>query len=79
MEEIAMAHLSLQLGAALVVPFGARSRPARSGRSWRLRALREAAAQAGRDGSRSPSSKRRDRTFSPSDLARRRALAETGE
>jgi hypothetical protein len=77
MEEIEMAHLSLQIGAAQVVPFAARSRPARRGRNWRLRALREAAAAAGRDGSRSSSRKRRDRAFTPSDLTRRRTLAET--
>jgi hypothetical protein len=46
----AMAHFSLPLGAALVVPFGLPFRRARRGWNWRLRALREAAA-AGRDGS----------------------------
>jgi hypothetical protein len=66
-----MAHLSLQLGAALVVPFVARNRPVRGSRNWRLRALREAAATGGRDGSRWPSRKRRGRA------ARHRAPAET--
>jgi hypothetical protein len=38
-----MAQVSLQLGAALVVPIAARRRRVRSGRNWRLRALRAAA------------------------------------
>ena len=68
-----MAHLSLQLGAAAVVPFGARH-PTRGTRNWRLRALREAAAVAGRDGG--PSRKHRRRALSPA-VPPRRAPVET--
>ena len=38
-----MARLSLQLGAALVVPFAAQRRRTRGGPNWRIRALRAAA------------------------------------
>jgi hypothetical protein len=38
-----MARLSLQLGAALVVPFAAQRRPTRGGPDWRIRGLRAAA------------------------------------
>ena len=38
-----MARLSLQLGAALVVPIAALRRPTRGGPNWRIRALRAAA------------------------------------
>ena len=41
-----MARLSLQLGAALVVPFAAQRRPTGGGPNWRIRALRAAAAAA---------------------------------
>jgi hypothetical protein len=43
MEDMAMARLSLRLGAALVVPFAAQRRPTRGGPNWRVRALRAAA------------------------------------
>jgi hypothetical protein len=43
MEEKAMARLSLQLGAALVVPIAAQRRRTRGGPNWRIRALRAAA------------------------------------
>ena len=39
-----MARLSLQLGAALVVPIAAQRRPTGGGPNWRIRALRAAAA-----------------------------------
>ena len=38
-----MARLSLQLGAALVVPIAAQRRPRHGGPNWRIRALRAAA------------------------------------
>ena len=38
-----MARLSLQLGAALVVPIAAQRRRTRGGPNWRIRALRAAA------------------------------------
>jgi hypothetical protein len=38
-----MARLSLQLGAAPVVPFAAQRRPTGGGPNWRIRALRAAA------------------------------------
>ena len=38
-----MARLSLQLGAALVVPIAAQRRPTSGGPNWRTRALRDAA------------------------------------
>jgi hypothetical protein len=41
-----MGRLSLQLGAALVVPFAARRRRSGGGPNWRIRALRAAAAAA---------------------------------
>ena len=41
-----MARLSLQLGAALVVPIAAQCRPTDGGPNWRIRALRAAAAAA---------------------------------
>jgi hypothetical protein len=43
MEGKAMARLSLQLGAALVVPIAAQRHPTRGGPNWRIRALRAAA------------------------------------
>jgi hypothetical protein len=43
MEEKAMARLSMQLGAALVVPIAAQRRRTRGGPNWRIRALRAAA------------------------------------
>jgi hypothetical protein len=43
MEGKAMARLSLQLGAALVVPIAAQRRRTRGGLNWRIRALRAAA------------------------------------
>src|SRR5437879_4194151 len=52
-----MTHLSLQLGRALVVPFGTWRRPMRGGQAWRLHALCEAAAR--RDGKRSARRRRR--------------------
>ena len=73
-----MAHLSFQVGAALVVPFTARSRQPRGGQNWRVRALREATS-AGRDGSRGSSRNRRGRAVSPSARTGRRALPETAE
>lgn len=39
-----MAHLTLQLGAALVIPFDAPRRRTNTGRGWRNRALRAAVA-----------------------------------
>ena len=72
-----MAHFSLQLGAALVVPFGARRRLMRGRQNWRLLALREAAATAGRDGGPWASRNHRRRAVTPSVPARRRAPAET--
>ena len=39
-----MAHLTLQLGAALVVPFGTMRRGATDTTPWKARSLREAAA-----------------------------------
>jgi len=39
-----MAHLTLQLGAALVIPFDAPRRMTSPGRGWRNRALRAAVA-----------------------------------
>jgi len=39
-----MAHLTLQLGAALVIPFDAPRRMTNTGRGWRNRALRAAVA-----------------------------------
>jgi hypothetical protein len=42
LEEIDMAQVSLQLGAALVVPFAAPLGRVWSGGNWRLRALRAA-------------------------------------
>ena len=41
-----MAHLTLQLGAALVVPFDAPRRMTTHGSHWRVRALRATAAAA---------------------------------
>jgi hypothetical protein len=41
MEAERMAHLILQIGAAIIVPVGPRRRTARAG-DWRKRALREA-------------------------------------
>ena len=41
-----MGRLSLQLGAALVVPFAAQRRRSGGGPNWRIRALRAAAAAA---------------------------------
>jgi hypothetical protein len=70
-----MAHLSLQLGGALVVPFGAPRRPRGDGRNWRFRALREAAA--GRDGRPRPSRRCRRRAIPPAVPAARGARAET--
>src|SRR5260370_13170370 len=51
MEGKAMARLSLQLGAALVVPFAAQRGATGGGANWRVRALRAAgaAASAGQD------------------------------
>ena len=37
-----MAHLTLQIGAAIIIPVGSRRRMRRAG-NWRKRALREAA------------------------------------
>ena len=42
-----MAHLTLQLGAALVIPFDAPRRMTNTGRGWRNRALRAALAAGG--------------------------------
>ena len=42
-----MAHLTLQLGAALVIPFDAPRRMTNTGRGWRNRALRAAVAAGG--------------------------------
>jgi len=42
-----MAHLTLQLGAALVIPFDAPRRMTNTGRGWRSRALRAAVAAGG--------------------------------
>ena len=42
-----MAHLTLQLGAALVIPFDAPGRMTNTGRGWRNRALRAAVAAGG--------------------------------
>jgi len=42
-----MAHLTLQLGAALVIPFDAPRRMTNTGRGWRNRALRAAVAASG--------------------------------
>ena len=42
-----MAHLTLQLGAALVIPFDAPRRTSNTGRGWRNRALRAAVAAGG--------------------------------
>jgi hypothetical protein len=42
MEAEPMAHLTLQIGAAIIVPVGPRRRSRRAG-DWRRRALREAA------------------------------------
>ena len=39
-----MAHLTLQLGAALVIPFDTPRRMSNTGRGWRNRALRAAVA-----------------------------------
>ena len=39
-----MAHLTLQLGAALVIPFDAPRRMTSTGRGWRSRAMRAAVA-----------------------------------
>jgi len=74
-----MAHVSLQFGAALVVPFGARHRPLRGGPNRRLRALRATAAAAGRDGETRPCRKCRRRAASSSAPAPRRAPAESAE
>ena len=63
-----MAQVSVQLGAALVVPFAARRGRVRSGRNWRLRALR-AAAMAG-DLPSWPGRKRRRRAKNRSRAAR---------
>jgi len=42
-----MAHLTLQLGAALVIPFDAPRRTTNTGRGWRNRALRAAVSAGG--------------------------------
>ena len=42
-----MAHLTFQLGAALVIPFDAPRRMTNTGRGWRNRALRAAVAAGG--------------------------------
>jgi hypothetical protein len=42
-----MAHLTLQLGAALVIPFDVPRRMTNTGREWRRRALRAAVASGG--------------------------------
>ena len=71
-----MAHLSLQLGAALVVPFAASRRLKRRRGNWRFRALREATA-ADRDGGRR--SRKRDRRPAPRPaLAQSRIPAKAG-
>jgi hypothetical protein len=46
MEAERMAHLILQIGAAIIVPVGPRRRTVRAG-DWRKRALREAAMDQG--------------------------------
>lgn len=71
-----MAHPSLQIGAALVVPFVARHRTARSGPNQRFRALREATSAVGRDGGGWRFRKRRRKAASPSVPARLHAPAE---
>jgi len=68
-----MARLSLQLGAALVVPFAARRRPPRGGPNWRIRALHAAAG--GSDAWGWPARDRRQALVRLAVPARRRAPA----